>query len=308
MTEDYRAPVLFLIFNRPECTNETFTAISKAKPKKLYIAADGPRIEKQGEKELCEQTREVINRIDWDCDVKTLFRENNLGCKDAVSGAITWFFENEEMGIILEDDCLPANTFFQFCEELLVRYKDDTRIWHIDGSTFQKLNTEASYDFSKYCLIWGWATWRRAWNKYAVEFQNFKEFKDKNVMQSIWEKPSVIKYWLNRFDLTDKSVINTWDYQWMYTVWINNGMTIRPSVSLIKNIGFGPDATHTHTSTKVFDEMKNRDMRFPLKHPLFFVPNKKLDDECSAERFEIYSTVKNIVIKVVNKIKAVSGK
>src|SRR5277367_265131 len=114
--ENYRIPILFLIFNRPGCTTDTFEAISKIKPKKLYVAADGPRPGKPGENALCEETREIVNKIDWDCDVKTLFRESNLGCKNAVSSAITWFFENEEMGIILEDDCMPAQSFFPFCE------------------------------------------------------------------------------------------------------------------------------------------------------------------------------------------------
>jgi hypothetical protein len=111
---NYHIPILFLIFNRPECTKDTFAAISKTKPQKLYIAADGPRLDRSGEEDLCEKTREIVKKIDWDCEVKTLFRESNLGCKDAVSSAITWFFENEEMGVILEDDCLPHESFFAF--------------------------------------------------------------------------------------------------------------------------------------------------------------------------------------------------
>ncbi len=301
--ENYRTPILFLIFNRPECTKDTFAAISKIKPQKLYIAADGPRLDRNGEAELCEKTREIVTKIDWDCEVKTLFRESNLGCKDAVSSAITWFFENEEMGIILEDDCLPRESFFQFCEELLIKYKDDDRVWHIDGTTSQEGVAGTSYQFSKYCLIWGWATWRRAWKNYNKQIKSFPEFKEKGIINNIWNKPEVRKYWLANFELAYDNQIDTWDFQWAYAVWANNGMSIRPHVNLVKNIGFNVDATHTTTANKLLQTLKSEEMSFPLQHPVFYLPNVEMDDICSTNHFDIHKPYVNFMNRILRKIK-----
>ncbi len=162
----FQTPILFLIFNRPDTTKRVFESISRVKPTKLYIAADGARKNKVGEVLLCQETRNIIELIDWECEIKTLFRTENLGCKIAVSSAIDWFFENEEQGIILEDDCLPHPSFFGYCETLLNYYKDDLRIGHIGGDNFQKgkKRGEGSYYFSQYYFIWGWAIWKLAWN------------------------------------------------------------------------------------------------------------------------------------------------
>lgn len=300
MADSYSTPILLLIFNRPNCTKKTFDAIRKANPKKLYIAADGPRITKAGEKEICEQTRDIATQIDWDCEVKTLFREVNLGCKVAVSSAITWFFDNEEMGVILEDDCLPSKSFFAFCEELLLKYKDDDRVWHIDGTTSQPGVAGTSYQFSKYCLIWGWASWRRAWKHYDPAIKNFSEFKSKNVIESVWRLPLVRKYWFKNFQQVYNGLVDTWDYQWLYTVWTNNGMSIRPSVNLIKNIGFDQDATHTTTTSDLIMQMKNEEMKFPLQHPAFMLPNAEMDDICSANHFNIRPFAALALNKILN--------
>ena len=153
-------PVLFLVFNRPDTTAQVFEAIRQAKPPRLYVASDGAREDKEGELEKVKQVREIVSQVDWNCEVKTLFRDKNLGCKIAVSSAIDWFFEQEEMGIILEDDCLPHPTFFRFCQELLERYRDDERIGMISGNNFQfgRKCTDYSYYFSMYSHIWGWAS------------------------------------------------------------------------------------------------------------------------------------------------------
>ncbi len=304
MADNYSVPILFLIFNRPDTTAVTFDAIKQAKPQKLYIAADGPRPGKSGEEELCSLTRKVIEQVDWECEIKTLFRDNNLGCKNAVSSAITWFFENEEMGIILEDDCLPSNSFFSFCKELLIKYKDDDRVWHIDGTTSQEGVEGTSYQFSKYCLIWGWATWRRAWSKYDKEIKSFPEFKERGTINTIWQKPEVRKTWLNNMESVYNGLVDTWDYQWAYCVWINNGLSIRPNVNLIKNIGFDKDATHTHTANSLLKSLKNNEIVFPLKHPTFFVPNVKMDDRCSAEHFDIYPPATALLKRIKKKFKS----
>jgi len=167
-------PVLFLVYKRPDTTRQVFEAIRQAKPPRLYVAADGPKKNVPGEAEKVKQVREIIsNGVDWDCEVKTLFRDENLGCKYGPVEGINWFFKNEEEGIILEDDTLPSQSFFWFCQELLERYKDDTRIMVISGDNFQNGITRGtcSYYFSRYNHIWGWASWRRAWKYYSVDMK-----------------------------------------------------------------------------------------------------------------------------------------
>lgn len=272
-----KTPVLFLIFNRLDTTKQVFEAIKKAKPSKLYVAADGARENKEGEKEKVEAVRNyVMQNIDWDCEVKTLFREKNLGCKYAVSSAITWFFENEEQGIILEDDCLPSQSFFWYCEELLNRYKDDMRVWHISGHKPIYLGRDKfSYNFSRFTQIWGWATWANRWKYYDVEIKKFN-------------KDLLYKYEFFREDYENASRekilenvvngnINTWDYQWNFTVRINNGMAIRPAVNLVANIGFGEGATHTVNKNLEVELNKAQEIEFPLAHPDFMMIYKEND-------------------------------
>ena len=162
----FETPILFLIFNRPDETKKVFERIKKIKPKFLYIAADGSRKDREGETELCERVKKVVEIIDWDCEIQRLYRKENLGCKEAVSKGIIWFFENVEQGIILEDDCLPDISFFTYCEELLNRYKDDDRIISIGGTNLgHKFRNKNSYSFSRFMNMWGWATWRRVAQK-----------------------------------------------------------------------------------------------------------------------------------------------
>jgi GT2 family glycosyltransferase len=170
MKNSLETAILILLFNRPETTIRVFDKISQIKPQRLYIASDGPRKNFDGEKEKVKKVREIATRVDWPCEVKTLFRNENLGCKKGVSSAITWFFEQEEQGIILEDDCVPNLDFFTFCESLLDRYAEDERVSVITGNNFQnnKWRGDASYYFSKYNHCWGWASWRRSWKDYRV--------------------------------------------------------------------------------------------------------------------------------------------
>ena len=247
-------PVLFMIFNRPDTTQKVFNAIRQAKPKQLFIAADGPREGTEGEKEKCEQARKVIEQVDWNCEVKTLFRDKNLGCKIADTFAIDWFFENVDEGIILEDDCLPSQSFFWFCQELLEYYRADTRIMMISGNNFQfgKVRGEGSYYFSKYAHLWGWATWRRAWRYYDVDMKSFEKFKIESQINNIFRIKQQQKYWTKIFQSVYDGKIDTWCYQWAYTCFINNGLCIMPNVNLVSNIGFGADSTHTKEENNIF--------------------------------------------------------
>lgn len=250
MVTVYTTPILLICFNRLDTVQRVFKEIRNVQPKRLFIACDGARQERVGEVDQVAEVRAwIVDHIDWECDVKTLFRDQNLGCRQAVSSAIDWFFSQVEMGVILEDDCVPHPTFFSFCQELLVRYKDDSLVMHIGGNNFQegKKRGGGSYYFSLYSHIWGWATWRRAWALYDVSMKSFPEFKKKSLIKNIWKDVVIQKIWMNRFDSVYTNTVDTWDYQWTYALWDNNGVAIVPNVNLVTNIGFGEHATHTKT-------------------------------------------------------------
>lgn len=240
-------PILFIIFNRPDTTRRVFDEIRKIKPQSLYIAADGPRIGRVGEAELCAETRKIVSNIDWPCEVSNNFSETNFGCKIGVSKAINWFFEKVEAGIILEDDCLPDQSFFLFCQELLEKYRSTDKIKMISGNNFQGgiQRGEASYYFSNFPHIWGWATWRRAWKDYDLSMRSYPQFKSEGKIKNIFTNRKIQRYYLSLFDRLYRNEIDTWDGQWVYSIYEKNGLTIIPNKNLVSNIGFGPNATHT---------------------------------------------------------------
>jgi hypothetical protein len=241
-------PVLFLVFNRPDTTRQVFAQIREAKPRQLFVAADGPRMDKEGEKEKCELVRQIATQVDWECEVKTLFREQNLGCGIAVSEAITWFFNNVEQGIILEDDTLPDLSFFRFCEELLDYYADNEQVMHISGSNFQfgRIRDNSSYYFSAYPPIWGWATWKRAWQRYYFNLSEISNIELAHIFQNYHFPQKEINYWQQIYTImTGVNRTDTWDLQWVFSIWANAGIAINSQINLVSNIGFGEDATHT---------------------------------------------------------------
>ncbi len=240
-------PVLFLVFNRPDTTRQVFEAIRQARPTRLYVAADGPRAGRPGEADRCAEVCKIATAVDWPCEVKTLFRELNLGCGRAVSEAITWFFEHEEEGIILEDDCLPHPDFFLFCQTLLERYRHNERVWVITGNNFQRgqWRGEGSYYFSRFNHCWGWASWRRAWKHADMSLGFWPKWKDSDEWRAFWPNGAARRYWTQVFDRMYRREIDTWDYPWTACVWYHGGLTATPNVNLVSNIGFGGDATHT---------------------------------------------------------------
>jgi len=246
-TYSLQTAVLFLVFNRPDTTEQVFNAIRQAKPPRLYVAADGPRSDRPNEAEQVEKVRRIATSVDWPCEVKILFQKENLGCKLAVVQAIDWFFTYEQQGIVLEDDCLPHADFFIYCETLLERYSTDERVWAITGDNFQngRRRGEASYYFSRFNHAWGWASWRRAWSKRDMEMMFWPKWKQSSEWIDWLPDKFERKYWENNFDLVFRNEIDTWDFQWTASVWFNRGLTVTPNVNLIRNIGFGKDATHT---------------------------------------------------------------
>jgi hypothetical protein len=274
-----KSPILFLIFNRPKETQILFNAIRDVEPKKLYVSADGPR--NNGKDEIiCEETKKIINEIDWDCELITLFREENLGCGKAVSGAITWFFENEEEGIILEDDCLPNVDFFRFCDEMLEKYRLDKRIGHICGTNFQDgiKRGYGDYYFSKTSPIWGWASWRRVWDKYDFKMSNLEKIHKSDALRSFTENKTYRKHIYQSFLDTKNGLINTWDYQFFYTNLLNDHLCVICNYNLISNIGFTEDATHTMNLNDPAANMEYGNLPNPIVHPDIVVHNKDADE------------------------------
>jgi hypothetical protein len=247
-----KTAVLFLVFNRPETTSVVFEKIRQAKPSRIYVACDGPREGHESDKEKITKTRKIATKVDWPCEVKTLFRDKNLGCKKGVSTAINWFFEHEEQGIILEDDCLPHSDFFTFCENLLDHYADDERVSVISGNNFQngKWRGDASYYFSKYPHIWGWASWRRAWRHYQADIPFWSNWKNSDSWHKHTSDKNERKYWQRIFEKIQLGTIDSWAYPWTGSIWYKNGLTATPNVNLVSNIGFGEDATHTKKNNK----------------------------------------------------------
>lgn len=270
----FDTPILFLIFNRPNTTKQVFEKIREIQPAKLFVAGDGPRIAKNGEAELCKITREIITKgIDWECEVQYLFREENLGCGVAVSAAITWFFSNVEEGIILEDDTIPDISFFNYAASLLDKYRYDSEVYHISANTFHSFSdnkaNDSSYYFSKFPFIWGWATWRRAWEKY--EYTLLKSSSPLMVKEWIaqnFTNADIRNYWYNVFlNVASKDAGFTWDYQWFFSIWKNNGKVILPSQNLVTNIGWGANATHTTENDHHLANLKNFSFDEIMIHP-----------------------------------------
>jgi hypothetical protein len=313
--------VLFLIFNRLDTTKKVFAAIRQAKPPRLYISADGPRSSKEGEAEKVRTVRNyVLSNIDWDCEVKTLFREKNLGCKIGVSEGISWFFENEEEGIILEDDVLPIPSFFPYCEELLEHYRHSENIALISGLNpiSDYIQNNDSYFLSYYKFIWGWASWRRVWQQIDIPMKTWPAWRDKGGLKQIFpDDPLTEIYFRNIFDSTYKGIIDTWDYPFTISCWINNMHGIISTNNQIINLGYGDDnATNTQgNAPECLLSSPPIPIIFPLKHPIKLDVSTEIDSYISRNFFgthKFYSQIlrhyirnsprlKKIIVKLILK-------
>jgi hypothetical protein len=235
-------PVAFLVFNRPEPTARVFAAIRAARPTVLLVVADGPRPDRAGEAERVAAVRAIATAIDWPCDVRTQFADVNLGCKRRISSGLEWVFAEVERAIILEDDCLPSPAFFAFAETMLERYAGDRRVFSVTASNFSGATEADGHYFSNYATVWGWATWRDRWACYDVA--PAMPWAD---LRRLWgHRPLAYLVWRRIFRDLTQGRIDTWDFQWVLTVWRERGLAVRPTVNLVRNIGFGADATHTH--------------------------------------------------------------
>lgn len=272
------APVAFLIFNRPDTTRRVFARIAQAQPTQLLVVCDGPRKDRPGEAELVAQSRAIIDEVDWPCQVLTDYSDVNLGCKRRIASGLDWIFQTVDEAIIVEDDCLPDPTFFDFCQQMLDRYRDDDRIATIGGVNFQngQSRTDHSYYFSKYFHCWGWASWRRVWEHYDCEMATWPEFLADGCLRQVADSIQEHRFWENTFSRQYRGEIDSWDFQWQYCCWKQGGLTALPDRNLVTNIGFGSNATHT---TVVDHPMANIPSS-PLSrvdHPKFVVRNRDAD-------------------------------
>jgi hypothetical protein len=270
-------PVVFLIFNRPDLTEQVFAAIRQARTSRLLLVADGPRPDRPGEADKCAATRALVEKVNWPCDVIKNYSDSNLGCRQRVASGLTWAFEQVEEAIVLEDDCLPHPSFFQYCADLLNRFRNDQRILSITGDNFQQGHWRGpgSYYFSRYQHCWGWATWRSAWRYFDLSFSLWPALRDSGALHNICPDGGEHDFWHGIFEAMHAGKINTWDFAWHFAGVANNKVSIHPNVNLISNIGFRSDATHT-LDTSPNAELETSDIG-PLRHPPFMVPDRAAD-------------------------------
>jgi hypothetical protein len=287
-------PVALFIFNRSDTTTKVFAAIRQAQPAKLFIVADGPRLDQPIDQEKCSEARAVVNQIDWPCQVYKNFSEINLGCKERMFTGLNWVFEQVEEAIILEDDCLPHPSFFRFCEELLEKYRHDSRIGIISGQNslldYQR-NTD-SYYFSQIPYIWGWATWRSRWQLYDFKMSHWPEAREGKWLQDIFKENYVATSWQSTFDHNYAGFFNAWDYQLTFTSLINNWLNPTANVNLVTNIGFGEGATNTNETGSIFADLAAQEISFPLQHPQFMVSDRTSELRVFKKKFHVPITLK----------------
>jgi hypothetical protein len=279
-------PVLLIAWRRPHTLRQVINAIRPVAPTRLYVACDGPNPERPGDAEKVAATRALIDHeIDWPCQIEHLYSVVNQGCRLGVSRAITWFFEQVEEGIILEDDCVPHPDFFPYCTTLLERYRHDTRVWCISGDNFQngQWRGDGSYYFSRYNFCWGWASWRRCWQHYDADLSQWPGLRESGLQDTIFEDPQERNYWSGIWQrLLDTGKPDTWDYRWFFTCLANGGLTALPNRNLVSNVGFGEGATHTTTSK---EPIGTSQIFYLWKHPSFVLRDAAADRYDFANHF-----------------------
>lgn len=273
-----KKPIVFIIFNRPDTTAVVFEKIREYEPEKLFVIADGPRLHKAGEEQLCMETRSLIH-VDWECEVTKIYSDVNLGCQQRIYTGLNTVFEQVEDAIILEDDCLPHDDFFYYCEELLDYYKENKKIMTIAGNNFQQATFQLneSYYFSSYPECWGWATWKDRWNKIDIKLEKLDELKESAYFKELATDQFVKQYWLNLFERTKSREIDSWGYAWIFTSFYYEGLTVLPAKNLVSNIGYGDNATHTTEYNTLLANVPIHPTDKPLKHAHTIAPNTNAD-------------------------------
>lgn len=304
----FEIPILLITFNRPFYTKSVLSEIKKHKPKVLYIFQDGARIENSGDIEKCQEVKEMIeNEVDWNCELITNYQNQNLGCGYGPVKAITWFFENVDKGIILEDDCLPSSCFFKFCEELLIKYENIHEVSIISGTNLL-VNWKAnkpSYLFSLFGNTWGWASWKRSWINFNHSMDGFNDVELRDRIKKFIANDTYYNQLMSDFKIysNPERKLDVWDYQWYFNRLSMKTYSIVPSVNLISNIGFGEDANHTFDRDANISGLPILDLKFPLQYPKL-VPDL-LYDWIIFERYinpNKRSFIKKVILKIIKLI------
>lgn len=261
-------PIVLIVYNRPELTRRAIERLRAVRPARVLVVADGPKSGKPGDEEAVRATRDALAGIDWECAVERNEADANLGCFRRVASGLDWAFARADRAIVLEDDCLADDSFFPYAAELLERYAAEPRVMAVAGNNFQRgrLRGDASYYFSRFNHLWGWASWRRAWERFDAGMADWPERRRDGWLRSVWpEDPRARAYWTDIFDRTHRGEVDSWGYRWTYACWKHGGVTALPQVNLVRNIGFGADATHTRGG---FNPARAAmALSFPLRHP-----------------------------------------
>lgn len=300
----FDTPLLLLAFNRPDTTAQVLDRIRQVKPKQLFVAVDGARADKEGEWEQVKAVQDLMQQVDWDCKLHTNFRTKNLGCRAAVVSAMDWFFEQVTAGIILEDDCVPHLDFFEFCQENLLRYQNQEQVLQIGGFNIlsdQTHNLPVDYFFTQHAMIWGWATWRRAWKMMDVDMLLLPDYMEQSVTQKpLFGDQLAQAYIIDKWQKTYRKENSSWAYAWAFGVFAHQGVCILPSQNLVENVGLGQAATHTQDATHLVQKTTSKRLSFPLKHPdtkeknLLTLVNSKIEKQL------FYKTHKSRFLLVAN--------
>jgi hypothetical protein len=277
-----KTPVILIIFNRPKFTERVVKAISRARPEKLFVVADGPRENHPEDKQKCEEARAVIDQIEWPCEIVKDYAEKNLGCGLRPATGITAALAQVDRAIILEDDCIPSEEFFPYCDELLERYKDDYRVMQVCGANqlVDQSNLPFSYYFSRNIIcLGGWATWTRAWQFYDIEVKSWPKLKGNPWFEEILQNDRALKHYVDNLGKSyeGKGNVDYWDYQWQFSVWSQHGLSIMPVQNLVTNIGFCEDSTHTKNANAKYANVQPGNLQFPLTHPDYMIPDIEAD-------------------------------
>jgi len=267
----FNTPIAVFTFNRPQLTDRLLGILAQVKPRRILVVSDGPRPNVASDVEKCAAVRSLFEKLDWDCQIERNFAESNMGSFPRNSSGLNWVFEQVEEAIILEDDCMPDPSFFPYCQELLEKYCDDPGVGLISGNNFLKhtvVQQVPSYFFSGYATTWGWASWRRTWRQVDLDMPYWPQFRDSGKLRQSVFSSSEAKYWRSIYDaIHERRRRNAWDYQLLLTCKRFNLLTIVPSINLVSNIGFGPDATNCTDCSSLTANLKAHGMKFPLVHP-----------------------------------------
>ncbi len=272
-------PILLIVFNRPSKTQKLFDVIKKIKPKNLYVSCDGPRNNEPKDIKLCAEVKKIFTKIDWECNLNTNYSEKNKSCRINVIESINWFFSKQEKGIILEDDCIPDLTFFNFCKVLLDKYEFNETIMQINGHCNNQISSNnETYYFSKLNSTWGWATWKRAWSKFTTNMDDFEEMKNTKVLNHFYQNEDIAEWMQKYYEKTFKGKDKIWSLNWAYSILKSNGLIISPFKNLIYNSGF--DGSGTSGDSKKFSkfsEIKVNSIEI-INHPNQILYNKEYDE------------------------------